>query len=95
MESVYRYSELVHVPSLDAWALPCLSRLSEFYGAVLNCFTLSRPTIFTDVSLSQTGRRIHPIGQGNALVGVMDHGSGNWRVQLEQDVHQTGNSFRG
>ena len=44
--------------------------LSEFSGVVLSRFTLSRSTIFTDVSLIKSGRLIEPIVAGHFFLHV-------------------------
>ena len=45
--------------------------LIEFSGVVLNCFTLSRLTIFPDASHPKTGRLVQPIVQDNSLLSVV------------------------
>ena len=52
--------------------------MSEFSGVVLSRFTLSRSTIFTDVSLIKSGRLIEPIVAGHFFLHVsVMAGSGN------------------
>ena len=45
------YSQLFHVPCVDARALPYLALAVEISSVVLSCFMLSRWTIFWGVSL--------------------------------------------
>ena len=49
--------------------------LSEFSSVVLSCFTPSHWTIFTNVSLNQTGRLDQLIVQGNSVFSVMGQDS--------------------
>ena len=64
-------------------AAMCCVGLSELSGVPLSCFTLSRSTVFTDVSLNQMGSHVQAICQGSSLLVP---GSGNLTVNSKTGI---------
>ena len=62
-------------------------RLTEFSGAALSCFTLSRLTIFPDVSLIKTAEdSVSPLFKAEFLIQC--HGSGNVPERLQRQKQE-------